>query len=388
MQATTKRTLSNVLVGQLSNARAIEGAKTAPWWIAVILFLIGTFLPVIPIMVSQGNSYGAQFMSGTLYGYDQYLATTSLELANSEQYRFALEGEKLLAYKTEGGIESPYINTWQSEEEVGQANAPDMTPIAHYNIKITVEDGQDGEGHTQYITYTRRKFNVYYSDRPYDDSNTDFTIYNMLKTLTGRHYELYSEDVKIYNGEITSDNEKNYYNPSFLLLTKDGLYSYIYKTDTYTLMSYTGTGYNWKGFADTHDFFLEQSTVAGIESNVKDLNYVKGAMENWKVAYNKAFGDQKLRNFWMLSGVFYAIYVGLTLFMGLMMWLLTRGKRNPNRGLKVYTCLAIAGWICVTPALLAMILGFIIPAAQQVAFIILIGIRTMWLSMRQLNPKY
>ena len=84
MKDTSKRTLSNVFVGQFSNARAIEGAKTAPWWIAVILFVLGTFLPIVPIMVTQSGAYGAQFISGTLYGYDQTVATTTQDLGEAE----------------------------------------------------------------------------------------------------------------------------------------------------------------------------------------------------------------------------------------------------------------------------------------------------------------
>ena len=106
------------------------------------------------------------------------------------------------------------------------------------------------------------------------------------------------------------------------------------------------------------------------------------------IKYNKAYNKLKNRNFWMITGIFYAIFVILNLFMGFMLWLLTRGKRNPNRGLKIHTCLSIAGWTCFMPGLLAMIFGFLIPAAQQIAFIMLIGLRTMWLAMRQLNPKY
>ena len=72
--------------------------------------------------------------------------------------------------------------------------------------------------------------------------------------------------------------------------------------------------------------------------------------------------------------------------MGLLMFLLTRGKNNPNRGLTFWITCKISAWIDFTPGLLAMILGFIWPAAAGLGYIVLIGLRTMWLSMRQLNP--
>ena len=392
MKDTSKRTLSNVFVGQFSNARAIEGAKTAPWWIAVILFVLGTFLPIVPIMVTQSGAYGAQFISGTLYGYDQTLATTTQTLGEAENTIYRIVNHQLLKYdKTTEGYEENTQNTWVDPIDP-TAPSPDMTPIAWYDeqVKVTVE-GVEQLG-------LRRRLNVFYTNRPYN-GNGENNIATMLKTLTNRAYDKESVIPEPINGDIDSSKKSNYYNASFVILAKEGIYSYIYKTDTLELSTYTGTGMDWSYQDDTvatisnpnKNFLKELSTVEGIpaaEANPKNEKYVKGVLENWKTVYNKAYNKLKNRNFWMITGIFYAIFVVLNLFMGLMLWLLTRGKRNPNRGLKLHTCLSIAGWTCFMPGLLALILGFLIPAAQQIAFIMLIGLRTMWLAMRQLNPKY
>ena len=376
MKDTSKRTVQNLFVGQFSNARAIEGAKTAPWYIAIILFLLGTFLPVVPIMVSQGNAYGSQFISGTLYGYDQYIAQTTFDLSQGGD-TYKIENHHLLRYDSNG---NKVENTWLPNE--GQEEPADMTPIAVYNKQVD----RTIEGNV--TTVTARRFNVYYTDRPYSQKGSDNTVYAMLKTLTSRHYVKDAVEPTIYNGEVESKNEDLYYNASFLLLAIDGVYSYIYKSDTTTLATYTGVGFDWSYQEDSENFFKELATVNNITSDPKDTNYVKGVLENWKTVYNKAYNKLKSRNFWMLTGIFYAIFVILNAFMGLMIWLLTRGKRNPNRGLKLRTCLSISGWICFMPGLLALIFGFLIPSAQQILFIMLIGLRTMWLAMKQLNPKY
>ena len=379
MKDTTKRTIQNLFVGQLSNARAIEGAKTSPWWIAVILFLIGTFLPIVPIMVSQGNAYGSQFISGTLYGYDQYVTNVTYDLANDGGNVYKIKDHQLLKYDSTGTTEIK-DNTWYPTD-----NPADLQPIKYYNA--TYEVNFEEEGQNVVKTKHVRRFNVYYTNRPYS-GNGDFNIYQMLKTLTGRHYEKEALEPTLYTGEVDSKNENLYYNASFIVLTPNGIYSYIYKTDTTTLATYTGGGFDWKNQDNSENFFKELAYVGNMVANPKDANYVKGVLNNWKTVYNKAYQTLKNRNFWMLSGIFYGIFVALNLFMGLMLWLLTRGKRNPNRGLKIYTCLEIAGWTCFMPGLLALIFGFLIPAAQQILFIMLIGLRTMWLAMRQLNPKY
>lgn len=381
MKDTTKRTIQNVFVGQFSNARAIEGAKTAPWWIAVVLFILGTFLPVIPIMLTQANAYGAQFVNGTLFGYDQYITQVTYDLAQATDVNYKINGHKLLKYNSTG--EEIKDNTWLPAD-----NPADMKPIAVYDAKyqVTVEE----EGTEVIKTKTVRKFEVYYTNRPYNN-NGDNTIYQMVKTLTGRHFEKEALTPTEYKGEVKSGDEKLYYNTSFMILSNDGLYSYIYKTDSTTMATSTGTGFDWSHQDDTaanSNFFKELAEVNNVTANPKDEVYVKGVLNNWKVIFNNAYANLKTRNFWMLTGIFYGIFIILNLFMGFMLWLLTRGKRNPNRGLKVLTCLKIAGWICFLPGLLAMIFGFMIPAAQQILFIMLIGLRTMWLAMKQLNPKY
>ena len=86
--------------------------------------------------------------------------------------------------------------------------------------------------------------------------------------------------------------------------------------------------------------------------------------------------------------MYWGIYAGLTLFLGLLIFLLTRGKRNFNNYLKWYECLAISGWASFTPGLLGMIMGFILTSYAIMFFILFMGVRIMWLSMKQLSPTY
>lgn len=371
MNAKVKTHLSNIFGSQISNEKAINAAKTYPWWIALIMIIIGAFLPVIPIMVGQGNSKGASAISGIKYGFDQHIATVAVDIDTAGVYQFYTDdNNKLLARKN--GL--PYENTWIDSEDA--TNIPDLTPISFYN-----ETYYNGEEQCE-----RRALEVYYTDRVYSSKATDYTVYNLLKTLTTQTYVLNTTDpVKYANQDEYKDSKK--YTPSFVLLHKDGIFAYIYKTGTTTIGSYTSTGFDWANYK-TDDLFKDLTTVEGVTTNPLDSNYVAGALNNWKVLLNKCFANQKIRNFWMMSGLFYGIHLVLVIFMGFMLWLLTRGKSNPNRGLKVYTCFWIAGWICVAPAILALILGFAITMAQQIAFIALLGLRTMWLAMRQLNPKY
>ena len=377
MNAKLKTHLGNIFVSQVNNERAINSAKTYPWWVAIIMLILGCFLPIIPIMNTQGRSAGAAFMKNVTYGFDQHLVTLSSQINEEGKYQFYTENNKLLA-KKDG---APYVDTWV--DPLDSTKSLDAEPIATYDIH-SEEIYKDVS-----IKCTRRALEIYYTDRPYNQKGSTNTVYALLKQLTTQQYVLYAdndtEPTKYTGQEEFKDYAK--YTPSFVLLHKDGMFAYIYKTGTTTVGSYTTTGYDWKNY-QTEDLFKDVLNTEYANKNPLDIHFVEEVTKNWRHVFNKGFDNQKTRNFWTMSGIFYGIHVGLVLFMGFMLWLLTRGKQNPNRGLKVYTCFWIAAWTCIAPALLAMIAGFVLTIAQQVAFIALMGLRTMWLAMRQLNPRY
>ena len=359
MKDTTKTTLRNVFGSLIKNDSAIEGAKTAPWWIAVIFFILGTFLPIIPIMVNASKTYGASYISSTqINGYEQGLATAATEL-KADSYEFKLNEGQLLAYKDGTLIE----RTWT--ETNGVSN--DETPLFVYYTKV-------GELET-------RAFEFYYSDRPV--STTTKSITALKKAIESKKYVVGTD--RLY-GTDESDNKKTAtFTPTYILIHKDGFYSKIFKYDTTTALAVTYDGLNWK-----HSNFQELLTyllaVENVTPNLRDANYVNGVLDNMKTVANESYLDQKLKNFWFNSGLYWGIYIVLGFFMGLMMWLLTRGKTNPNRNLTIWVGFKISWWICFTPGLLAMAVGFFWSQAAGLAYIVLIGLRTMWLSMRQLNP--
>ena len=353
MREETKRTLKNTFGSLISNDLAIDGAKNSPWWIGVILFILGTFIPIIPIMVTASKNYGASFASSYVYGYDQALVSCGLKL-KADSYSFSVnENNELVGKKGEDVLQ----NTWFD-------NA-DLTPIEFYDSTI------DG--------VTTRTLNLYYTDRPWSNKSGN-SIQDMIKTLDKTYYGIGTNE--IYDAE---KHTLGSYVASYLILSKNGSYSKIYKYNTTTAASVTYTGMDWKHaqFAELVEYTI---AVDNLEANVQDIRYVNGSFAKWKEVFNRGYLSQKLKTFWLTSGLYYGINVGLGLFLGLMMWLLTRGKRNPNRNLNIWTTVKISWWIDVAPGILGMILGFVWPAAAGIGYIVLMGLRAMWLSMRQLNP--
>ena len=368
MKENTKITWKLLFGSLIKNDAATEGAKTRPWWIALILFIIGTFLPIIPIMTNASKTYGSSFLSGDVYNYDQGLVTASLDL-KAQGYSFEVTDNFELLEKKDDVLQE---QTWVDDV--------DTKPIAVY-------ESTDSNG------ITHRVLNVFYTDRPF--STSTYSVKNLIKTIEATKYVknttvIYQQDV---HTEINAKSDL--YLPSYLLLYKTGSYARIYKSYTTTSAQVSYSGLNWKNIdfkSGSKELIKEVLTVEGYDydalthDTAKSLNYVNGSMSNWKRVFDGSYKTQKWNNFWFSSGLYWGIYLVLVMFLGLLMWLLTRGKNNPNRNLTLWIGMKIAAWIVFTPGLLAMILGFIWSAAAGLGFIVLIGIRAMWLSMRQLSP--
>ena len=357
MRDTTKRTIRNLFTSIIKNDSAIEGAKTAPWWIAVILYIIGTFLPVIPIMVNNSKTYGAQYISSNVYGYEQALATSATNL-KAAGYEFKVENKALIEYYNGEAVTMTY-------EEVDGVSK-DEAPIYTYET--------NKEGVKQYA------FQVYYTDRPYNKANKSVTA--LIKNIEARKYVVGGEEA--YNVD-THGKKASTYIPSYLVLYRDGFTSKIYKSNSATAASSTYGGMDWKN-ANFEELLTNILHVANVDPNLLDSRYVNGVLDNFKVIANNSYKNQKQYTFWFQSGLYFGIYLALGVFMGFMLWVLTRGKNNPNRNLSVWVGIKISWWIDLTPGILAMILGFVWSAAAGLAYIVLMGLRTMWLSMRSLNP--
>ena len=362
MKASTKERLADVFLSHFSNARAISAAKTTPLIFAILFFLIGNFLPIIPIMVRAGTAYGSSFLSGYTYGLEISMSEQTHEI--SEQYEFKVNDEnKLLAYDKSGNL----LNRTEAEEK--------QPIVPHYVNSNT----------------NQIDLEIYYLDRP--ETSKDKTA----KTIKTFVNELEEKTYKAGTTELYTKTDKNdetvVYRPSYIVLYPEGILMAVYaeKSSSVTANSYGGP--DWKRFDKNTDVIGSLSKVLDdsgkeIAYDLRNTNYTDGVLKNWKVVFDKTYENRKIMNFWATSGIYYGIYLALTIFMGLLIFLLTRGKKNPYNYLSILTCEKIEAWVCFAPALLGMIVGFIFANFAVMAYIMLLGLRTMWLSMKQLRPQY
>ncbi len=348
MNPKAKKFLSNFFFGLFSNEHAIEGAKSNPWWVGLIIALFAVTLPVIPITVAQAKTYGSSFLAKNVYRFDQNIANVTVDLASANK---------------EFTVENAQLNYYIGNEKQTVETTEDKTPVA------------------QHISASTNQYElvVYYTQREGAALKAFVTDINNLTYKIGTT-EAPEED---YEGSL--------YASSYIVLSSSGIYTKINKEDSTDAGSNTYTNFttDWKhmeGYKLIAGALPEGKTAAQV--NLNSTEDVSAIFKNWKTYYNKSYLSQKTYNTWMTSLLFLGIYVALEFVMGLLVFLLTRGKNNMFNYLKFIDTHKMVWWASLAPAILAMIVGFIFSNFAQLIFIVLLGLRIMWLSMKQLRPQY
>jgi len=360
MKDKTRRNLGTIFGSLISNQRVIDGSKEFPFWVSLIFLVLSVFLPLIPIMTTVANSYGSQILSSATYNLDNTLTTALVDLHNENKTFKVVDNE--LQYFVDGN--QKHLDTTE-----------DLTPIYTYK----------DESRNQIDLL------VFYSERLTGKKDPN----NLSDLVSAKAVKYKKGTMDVLPSDASDDELKKAYIPNILVLHKTVLYLVTYKDSSSNSFSGTSSGYNWKNVDSllkatdlvTYLLTVEGETIPTTASDITSA-YKKGVLNNFKKVLDKSYIDLKGKTLLYNTLVFAAVYLGLILFMGLMVWLLTRGKKNMFHFLKLWDCQKISYWASFSPALIAMILGFILPNYASMFFIILIGIRVMWLSMKQLRPQY
>ncbi|MCD8203823.1 MAG: hypothetical protein LUB56_01695 [Coprobacillus sp.] len=408
MKDSTKTTLKNVFGSLIRNKYAIECGKTLPWWTALIVFILGVFLPLIPTMVNIGTSYGSSFLDSYTYGFEEHLTYLMSDLhINGYEFKIensAVDGNVMVAYKD--GVRMSNLTSDEFDDSV---------PIAAYIDDSSIYGGN----YDLLIYYTNRSVSSTpsISDLIADlnGENPEFNYVYLWNTQEATTIDLVDETNYQYGTSY------HYYRPSYVLFARDYVYVNIVTPtmdNAETYQSFTG---NWahhnEGVDVISDYLTTTVTTSSIGnldisemSNVTDngdgtvtisaanteeeldslmrcTSYLDGTRENWKICFDDAYITNRNYSLLYTSLIYEAIYIALSLFMGLLIYLLTRGKKNYYRYLRATTCQKINAWAALSPGILTMLIGFFAPNYAIVFYVIFIGLRTMWMAMMQLRQK-
>ena len=363
----------------IKNDACIESAKHIKGFVPIIIGLVAAFLPVIPLMVTTAKTYGSQFLKSSTYNLDRYNTSVMMNV-KEEGYDFKLVGGQLLRYK--------------DDQVENMSFDDDASPIGEYISK------SDSGNPIKYQLFYSERINTGAKEEKIKTLVSDITSTTYLE---GTIFVKGSGDAEAYikaKQDALGEGETytpTYYRPSFTVIYKLGLYTYV-NNETTGKQAATYGG-DWK-----HSQIVEGLLATILKSEIETDIYEKDANGDYKVlrnseftaeiqknmnkVYDLAYLTTKQNSFLLYTFVFYGVYVVLIAFMGLMIFLLTRGKKNPMNYMSFWLSTKIAAWATISPAVLALILGFLLTNFATMFFIILFGVRIMWLSMRQLRPAY
>ena len=367
MKPRTKETLKDGFGCLVNNAAAMRGAKNGPLWLTIVMFFLSVLLPVLPLFISAANTNGSAFISNNTYGLETYITYMADEM-KADGYELVLDQKDHL-----------------------------MTVVSDDPTKFDYND---------YITYDPEDPDKVLSAEPfwaYEDAATgeyDFFLY--VSDLNGDSKAARSlnnyvgvRDYKVGTIEKRSESDaedQKYYYASYAIVFKDTIYvviNYGTKAVAASLGGYfTGIKVDDANGLKCLEALLTVKDKDGnaITPSMANPDYYNGVLNNFKRGLNNVYDAVKWKNTFVTSGIYLAIFAGLSIFMGLLMWVMTRGKRNPNNYFSIWLCLKIEARLGLAPGLITFIMGLFLTQYASMIFILTLGLRVMWISMKELRP--
>jgi hypothetical protein len=345
----------------ISNDTCVE-ARKKPWYAAVIIVVVSTILAMASVMYSAFKTTGASFLDAPLYGidtglseFDKALAANNLS-AKVQNHTLTIDDSawKAAFPDTKTGETTKYnpCNAYVHQYQEEQIYLPTSYDSSSSSVVST--------------TPTKRTVTV-----------TDFAVYWAGATSLDTYY---TESVwGLAVGFPTADSKTN-----ILVLGEKGFK--FYKLPTTKAAQTSKLEGKWDS-SYIEGFDLKDLATTSTHGATYAAGDVDKTLASWKEILADGYNSTKITSAWITTGIYFGVYAGLALLLGLTVFLMTRGKTNPFRIYTFWECQKIAYWAAFSPSVLALI-GFAFPAYAPLVYIFLYGMRVMWMSMRSLRPVY
>ena len=353
------KNLKLILRSLISNPACVEGGRHRPWFFAVPFFIFSILISIIPVFVQTYIREGDTSIANYSYGLEVSMQRFVEDINEKEYSMFIKEADSGKRIEAD-------MSKWNELCDTGATGS-------NVSGKIYSGWGKDQSGNR---CWYHKNINDLVDLQVYYLSAEEYTN----ETLQKINY--------VYTTDAEGKEVKNKRGGSYLLLSEKEVLLYIQnveksKTDVASLYgnyNYFEAGYllnNING-GKTHDQAIASESY---------MTYVSDTWTNWRTFYKTFYLNTRFTLTWQTTLLMFGVNAGLTIFMGLMIWVLTRGKNNPYRIFTIWECQKISAWSALTPAILSCGLSFLITSFAQVFFALLLGVRVMWLSMKTLRPE-
>lgn len=370
MSPKAKFTLLHSFKGLVSNQSCIDGSHESPWWVAAIFLAFSVIIPLLPNFVKLGKVNGGAFLTSATYGLDKQMTAVAYDM-KKDGVELAVKGDLLHYYVDGVENKTKFVNPYDDPTYFTEGKQE----FAYINEHIQYGEGKQYE--LRVFTWNLKG--------------------NKLKKAVNK---VCKQTYRKGSLELYSEKEEKRYIPNIIIFTPETFAVALYKSTSTSRVATTNGGLNWYNTGKTGlvKRMLSSSIKAGVWTD-KTCSLTKDEFVNtysgntYKVLVriaNETYIHQRKVTKWTNTGIYAGIYTGVIVFLGLMLFVLTRGRSNPFKYLNVWHCQKIAWWASASPAILGMILALIFSASTigQISFVLLVSLRIMWLSMRQLRPVY
>ena len=351
----------------ISNDRCIEGGTKKPWYAAICVAIVACLIAVIPTMVSYFTRSGASFFSGQNYSLDTSL--TEFEKAlHDENVSMKIEDNKLTVNEED----------WKKVCKDKDGNQADF--YGHYytvkESKLVTEEGSS-EAKPVMKDVTHCDLAVYYVS---DAKLAGSSLYNYITTV-----------ILAKNDPNTGLNTaETTWSTNLIVFGEESFVAFKQPSGTASYKAAMQGKYDFAEKFDLKNLYSENMKGEAYEHTYGTAEHRNEVIEAYKGFFAASYESTKIALAWQYTGIAFAINVGLVFLYGLLIFLMTRGKKtNPFHVLTFWQTQKISYWESLAPGILSLI-GFIPLFANftMFLFLFLMGARTMWMSTRQLRPQY
>jgi len=342
------KTLKLIFQSIFSNEPIMQ-ARNQPWYIAILLFVVSILLATYPTYTQILNREGSTFLSGNTFSIENALVSFTEALDE--------EGVDLVVVsETIDGETKYYLDNQGVAWDVAfEQTLPSEAAFPYFDYSVN--------GASRLRVFVQA-----------DDQSDE-----VFGEFANRLLALPKGDEQI---------------ASFMLLAKSAVYMYVYNPAALADGSVNGEGFA-TAFTGTYDEVPLGTNLANfvqtdLDGNVIDPNdvseYVNLVFANWLNFFDQSFAYSKSVLLLAQSGLTLVVNAVMALMMSIVIFIMTRGKLNPNNHFKFGETMKMGAWSLLSPALLTIVAGALFPEFAGTAFVLFVGLRLMWLSSKYLRP--
>lgn len=330
--------------GLISNQEVIDTSNDYPKWAGIIALVFSAVVAVIPAFTSIAKTQGSSIVSSS----SNASLDTSLVLL------------------------SKYLGD----------NDIDITIKDDGKLDVTKEINPSGEDKFEYLVKAQDR--TLLAVRVITTKDDPSTVENEEVKAIEKYRTMYASGQAKLDSEVTVRPVSNIiFSETYVYVT-----TYLY-TDSVVNTIEEGVV---KTFAQTNSTFAgltKDAPKTSIKSFYNKTNDkpIDVCVSKWKTLFNDLYSSSKTQYLWTYSGIIVGINASVALLVSLLVMILTRLKSSTGTKLNYLEAMNIVGFASICPAILSVLIGFLIPQLTQIGFILMLGLRTTFLGMKASNPQ-